>query len=275
MQFADYLKKLGLTPNSHILAHSSFRSIINAFSGITINQVIKDIQNIITETGSLVMPAFTYCFRKSIGDYEFFDRAKTECKVGTVSEVFRKSDGVIRTSSPTHSFSLWGRVAHEIGSENNPKSPLGKDSVLDWLTQQSDAYILLLGVDFSAMSFCHYLEVAAQVPWYDFSPWVHLHVENIGVSIDDEFELNQIPGCSKSFKNFEKDLVLHKLIKPTYFNSLSSYLIPVSTLLQEGLQYFRKYPEKLLCPEKSCKACDSRWEFYLKALKRVSQVKVI
>ncbi|PIS27377.1 MAG: hypothetical protein COT43_11035 [Candidatus Marinimicrobia bacterium CG08_land_8_20_14_0_20_45_22] len=52
----------------------------------------------------------------------------------------------------------------EIGEDNSPYRPLGNGSILEWLSNRSNAFVLLLGVDFSAMSFFHYLENRAPVP---------------------------------------------------------------------------------------------------------------
>lgn len=254
---------LGLQKNHHILVHSAYRKIRTVFPDLTIEQLIRQLQQQVGSEGSVIMPAFTYCFKKSIGEYEVFDPANSASKVGAVSEVFRKWPGVIRTLSPTHSFSLWGKAAREIGATNSPVSPLGKGSVLDWLNQQPDAHILLLGVNFTAMSFCHFLEVIAPVPWADYSPWDHLHVLKIGVSIHGEQRLKEVPGCSKSFVNFERYLVEKRIIQPFEFNDLSAYYLPVQVIYNAGLIYFRNHFQNLLCPAGTCPACDSRRQFYL------------
>lgn len=263
MAFAPFLFHLGLQKNHHLLVHSAYRKIRAAFPDLTIEQLIRQLQQRVGADGSLIMPAFTYCFKKSVGEYDVFDPNASPSKVGAVSEIFRNMPDVVRTSSPTHSFSLWGKAARDIDASNAPISPLGKGSVLDWLNQQPDAHILLLGVNFTAMSFCHFLEVEAPVPWADFSPWDHLQVLKIGVSIHGEQRLKEVPGCSKSFVNFERYLVENEIIKPFEYNSLSAYYFPVKTIYEAGLKYFRNHFQKLLCPAGTCPACDSRRRLYL------------
>ncbi|WP_337866630.1 AAC(3) family N-acetyltransferase [Ignavibacterium sp.] len=119
--------------------------------------MINDLKNIITNNGSIIFPVFTYCFTKSTGDYEIFHPAKSISKVGILSETFRLSSEVIRTSSTTHSFALWGKITNEIYTTNSPESPLGKGSVLDWLTKNLNLYVLMLGTNFSSLSYVHYL----------------------------------------------------------------------------------------------------------------------
>lgn len=263
MIFKDYLKNLGLSNNQHLIIHSSFKKIISAFNSITPNQVISELKKLVSDNGSIIFPAFTYCFKNSIGDYEVFDKANSKSKVGLLSETFRLSQDVIRTSSPTHSFALWGKITQDINKVNSPESPLGKESVLDWLTNNSDSFVLMLGTDFSSLSYGHYLEVVSKVPWYDYSPWDYMNVLPVGVSTEGELKLKEIPGCAKSFVNFERYLLRENLICQYHYGQLNSYFISIGLLYQEGLNYFKENYKELLCPAGKCPACDSRRRKFL------------
>jgi len=263
LSFHDFTNELVLIHSRHIIIHSSFKKIHQAFNNITPQTVIKNFKDTVSPSGSIIFPTFTYCFKKSSGDYAIFDRMKSESKVGLLSETFRLSDGVIRTSSPTHSFGLWGRIKNEIDETNSPESPLGKDSVLEWLTNNPNSYLLMLGTDFSSLTYGHYLEIQAKVPWFDFSPWDYLNVLPIGVSVDGEQKLKEIPGCAKSFVNFEKYLIENNLIKKYEYRGLNSYLISIKQFYDEGVKFFSEQYNKLLCPLNTCKACDSRRRKFL------------
>jgi len=217
--------------------------------------------------GSLIMPAFTYNLRRENHPDTPFDRLNSPSRVGAVSETFRNMPGVIRTSGATHSFCLWGKAAAVIGIKNAPESPLGRGSTLEWLDSQDNGYVTMVGVNFTAFSFGHYLEQLAPVPWHDFSPWKHLQVQPLGISTAGEQKLRELPGCSQSFIRFEQFLIEEGLIKPHRERSLCAYHIPVRTLLETGLLFFRNRPQDLLCEPDSCHACDERWEFYLTSLK--------
>lgn len=263
MTLATFLSHLGVQIKHHLLVHSSYRGIRAAFPDLSIEHLIEQLQQLVSSDGSIIMPAFTYCFKKSIDGYELYDPNSSHSKVGAVSEVFRKWPGVCRTAAPTHSFILWGQAAREIATTNSPESPLGDGSVIDWLTQQSTAHILLLGVNFTSMSFCHFLEVKAPVPWADYSPWDHLHVLKIGVSIFGEQKLKEVPGCSKPFVNFERYLVENKIIQPTDYRTLSAYYFPIRAIYEPGVDYFKTHYPTLLCPSGTCSACDSRRRAFL------------
>lgn len=254
----QFLKKAGLKKSCHTLIHSSFRNIRNAFPDISIEYFIRSLQEIVTDEGSVIMPAFTYCFKRSSGEFEVFDRLSSPSKVGAVSEVFRNMPNVIRTSSPTHSFSLWGKAAKIIGCDNSPASPLGAGSILDWLANTPSSYIILAGVNFSALSFGHYLEAKAPVPWHNISPWDYLSVEPIGASASGEQKLIELPGCAKPFINFERFLIDNEIISFYYKHNTKFFFISTETLIKHGLSYFSKQYKTLLCDAGTCQACDSR-----------------
>ncbi len=261
--FLDYLYQLNLSESINIIVHSSYKRINSTFLQTAPNDLINSLKNILTKNGSIIFPTFTYCFKKSSGDYEVFDRLNSKSKVGLLSETFRLSEGVIRTSSPTHSFALWGNVTKYIDENNSPESPLGKESVLDWFTHQPNSFVFMLGTDFSSLTYGHYLEIAAKVPWYDYSPWDYLNVLPIGVSISGEQQLKEIPGCAKGFIKFEEHLLENNLIKKFEFNGLSSYLIRIKLLYDDGIKYFSENYRDLLCAAGTCPACDSRREKFL------------
>lgn len=268
MTIVDFLLSLGLKSEMHILAHSSFRQLRAAFPDLTMESLIQSLQAIVSKNGSIIMPAFTYCYVKTDGDFEIFDHDYSPAKVGAVSEFFRHMPGVVRTSSPTHSFVLWGKAARAISPDNSPESPLGAGSILEWLTDQANSFILMLGSDFQAFTYGHYLEIQASLPWADVSPWDHLQIEKTGVSKKGGQHLKEIPGCSKGFKNFENHLRRQDLIKLYIFENLKAYFLSVEMLFHEGLRFFKDQPEQLLCPVGQCQPCDYRWQYYLTQIQK-------
>lgn len=252
---------MGIKEKDHVLLHSSFRKIKNIFNETSIENFITNLQEIITPEGSLILPAFTYCFKKRNIEYEIFDRCSSPAKTGAVSDVFRSMPGVIRTSSPTHSFALWGCAAQKISYKNSPVSPLGKESVLEWLAQTENSWVLMAGVNFSSFSFGHYLEIIADVPWKGFSPWEYLSVEPVGVSTEGEIALKEIPGCAKSFVHFEDYLLSENIIEKVIINNSVFYYFPVKQMIEYGKEYFTNNRDNLLCPKGVCKPCDARHQF--------------
>jgi aminoglycoside 3-N-acetyltransferase len=267
MDIREYLFNAGLQKGDNIIVHSSLRALKRAFPGLTIDSFIKNLQETITPEGSLVFPAFTYCFKKRNGESEVFNREFSPSKTGSVSDYFRTLPGVVRTSSPTHSFAIWGSLCDFISYDNSPESPLGYGSVLDLLAKTPRSFVFMAGTDFTSFSLGHYIEVIANVPWKDFSPWSYLEVEESGISVDGVTRLKEIPGCSKQFIQFENYLINNKFIKQDVINNNKFSVTPVDFLITHGLRYFSENHEKLLCPYGSCKACDAR-RHYLESIKR-------
>ena len=261
MELKSFFIELGIKQGDNVLVHSSYRNIKKAFPGVSIESFIKNLQELITPEGSLVFPAFTYCFKKTNTEYEIFDMSFSPAKTGAAADVFRTMPEVIRTSSPTHSFSLWGKINEFISYTNSPQSPLGKGSVLDWFAENDNSYILMAGVDFSSFSFGHYLEIIADVPWRDFSPWDYLSVQPTGISVEGEIDLKEIPGCAKSFIRFENFLITNNIIEDRNKEDIKFSFIPVKTIITHGINFFRDNHDILLCPKGTCKACDARHEF--------------
>lgn len=259
--FEKFLIEIGITPNHHILIHSGFSAIKKNFH-LNGEEVISAFKNLINpDLGSLIFPTFTYCFKRRDNSNEIFNRQLSPSKVGYLSELFRNSSDVIRTSSPTHSFSLWGRVTDIFDESNSPESPLGENSVCEWLNKTENSYVVMLNVNFTAFTMGHYYEVYYKVPWFDFSPWAYLGVENIGVSTSGEIHLKEIPGCAKSFINFEKYLLEKKRINKYFVNNFWAYFINLSEIQSDIKFYFTQNFINLLCDSETCNACKSRREF--------------
>ena len=254
----DILRSEGLGAGSHLMVHSSFRALRNALPGLTMGMVIGGLQDLVGRDGSLLFPTFTYCFHKRSGRFDRFHPATTPAKTGAIAEAFRTSPGVIRTAAPTHSFALWGGAARAIGPDNAPESPLGAGSPLDWLAGQDRAVITLVGVDFTALSFVHYLETLAPVPWADRWCWDHLEVDPVGVNATGEQPLREGPGCSRAFNALRDALRERGAIGPKDLNGMTVWVLPVTVLMSVVLDIVRRSPEILLCPTGSCAACDSR-----------------
>ncbi|MDZ7411096.1 MAG: AAC(3) family N-acetyltransferase [candidate division KSB1 bacterium] len=257
----EYLHQLGLRPGQHALLHGSLRAVRRAFPRCRAEEVLAALQRILTANGSLIMPTFTYCFKRVAGGVVPYEAATTPSKTGFLSEHFRQNPGVIRTASPTHAFALWGRVTEEVGADNSPTAPLGRGSVLEWLHARDTAVVVMLGVDFSALTFGHYLEHAAGLPGLRNFPWTHAGILPVGVSTTGEQPLEEVPGCSRSFIHLEKHLLEQQCLVPYEHAGLRSYLISVARLYEEGLAFLREHPDGLLCAAGTCQACDTRRQF--------------
>lgn len=256
--FRNFLDALGVGKDDAIVVHSSFRAVKRAFPGVVPRDVFDALADAVGDEGAILMPAFTYCFKKKSGESRAFDRERSPAVVGALAEEFRGYPGVVRTSSPTHSFSLFGRVAEEVGAENAPLAPLGFGSPPDWLVDQPRAFALLLGVGFGGFSFVHYLESYYDAPYVGVNPWKDIVDPPIGLSEAGEQPIEEAPGCSKSFPALERWLIDRGAFRPRAANGLRALLVPIDRLVEETGKFFETRPLDLLCPREECAPCRVR-----------------
>ncbi len=254
----NYFYKLGVRPGQQLLVHGAFKKLKHEFPAVTPNNVNEILTEMITISGSVIYPSFTYCLKNTVATSKTFDPATSPAATGVLSQSFWNRKDVVRTLSPTHSFGLWGQAAHEEELLGSPTSPLGHGSVVEWLAHQNDAYILFLGTNFRAFTCGHYLEVIAGVPWADVFPWEHLDVLPVGVSVTGEQSLIQVPGCSGGFINFQSYLEAQDLIQHVKLGEIDSMFISVNSVLDHGRTFFHEHGKQLLCSKGTCKACDYR-----------------
>ena len=96
------LRRLGITPGDVLMVHSSFDRFAG-FSGKP-TDVLRVLQDAVGPTGTLLMPTlpFTGTAVEYVSRGEIFDVRRTPSRVGLLTELFRRSPGVVRSVHPTH-----------------------------------------------------------------------------------------------------------------------------------------------------------------------------
>ena len=153
------LRKLGITDGDVVFAHSSLGAFGYVEEGA--DTVIDALLAAVGETGTLVLPAFTW------GPFHAepavaFDLNNTPCETGRIPETFRKRPGVVRSPHICHSVAAFGPKAQEALGEGIRS--FGTGSSFDRL-YQLDSWNLLLGVTFSSCTALHSAEELVQVPY--------------------------------------------------------------------------------------------------------------
>ncbi|OGB11626.1 MAG: hypothetical protein A3E79_07980 [Burkholderiales bacterium RIFCSPHIGHO2_12_FULL_61_11] len=149
---------LGIARGDTVLVHSSF----DAFEGFQgkPTDVISVLQNVVGGEGVVMMPTMTfggtavaYARTKPL-----FDAARTPSRMGLLTELFRRSTGVVRSIHPTHSVAIWGHDASMIAAGHHLAStPCGVGTPFDALLKRQGK-IVLLGTDIGVLTFFHMLE---------------------------------------------------------------------------------------------------------------------
>lgn len=152
------LRDLGIKEGDVLFVHSSADKL-NAVEGGPL-KILTLLLSIIGPAGTLVMPTFP--FDGMAADYlnktNLFDVKRTPSKVGLLSELFRRTPGVVRSIHPTHPVCAKGPYAEYFTSEHHhdfrpfgPLSPFKK-------MEEKQAKIVMIGVDSTYLTHAHVVE---------------------------------------------------------------------------------------------------------------------
>jgi aminoglycoside 3-N-acetyltransferase len=127
------------------------------------------IRALAAHTMTLVMPTHTYCYPPAGGgDGPVYDARRTPSRVGKITDVFWRQDGVLRSIHATHSLAARGPRAEEIvRGHEDCRTPCGAGTPYERLIQM-DAAALMFGATMFTYTFFHTAEDAARCPYaYD------------------------------------------------------------------------------------------------------------
>ena len=151
------LPPLGVHPGDVLMVHSGFDGFLGFHGGPV--DVIRALQEAVGPGGTLMMP--TMPFRGTAIEYALsdpvFDARHTLSRMGLITEVFRRSPGVVRSLHPTHSVAVWGSRADAIiAGHELAETPCGRLTPYGRLLDY-DGKILLAGVPPSTMTFAYFV----------------------------------------------------------------------------------------------------------------------
>jgi aminoglycoside 3-N-acetyltransferase len=209
------LAGLGVVQGSTVLLHSSMDAISRRVPTLDSVRLIALIQDMLGEEVTLLMPTLPFDGRQV--DYaranKVFDVRRTPSRMGLLSEVFRRTPGVLRSLHPTHSVAAWGRRAEELISEHHKGTAFGESSPYFKL-QEAGGVVMGLGViKYTVIHVADELE-----------PRVHeylLSKESFPMRVragDEEFtyELRPLvtpPGIRRDMAAFEKTLAREGIVR--------------------------------------------------------------
>ena len=152
---------MGIKKGDALLVHSSFKSLGGVEGGI--ETLIAALKDTVSAAGTLMLPTFT--FRYVNKENPIFNIKETPSCVGMIPEVFRHSDGVVRSLHPTHSLAVWGKDKQwYIKDHINDNTCLGINSPM-YKLKERHGKVLLLGCKLARNTILHGLEVHLKPPY--------------------------------------------------------------------------------------------------------------
>ncbi len=209
------LLNAGIQPDDHLMVHASLSKMGFIEGGA--ETVVKVLKETVGEEGTILMPTSPIARLQLdyVSDNPLFDVLNTPSAMGNISEVFRISDGVVRSYHPTEPVAAWGAKAYEYIKDHTTKNtPYHWDSPYGKLIQYGGK-ILYIGVTLdNAGTHLHTLEDALDV--------------GVPVYYSKEFKL---PVCDYEGKDM---FVATKVHNPEYSKKRRcDELLPM--FLQEGV----------------------------------------
>lgn len=153
------VEAVGVAAGDTVFVHSSLSAFGHVDGGA--DTVIDALLEVLGDTGTLVMPTFTWS-RFHDADAAVFDVVNTPSETGRITEVFRHRDGVKRGIHLCHSVAAVGPNTEAVLGDG--KSSFGRGSTFDAL-YELDSWNLFLGVDFRACTALHVAEELMNVPY--------------------------------------------------------------------------------------------------------------
>ena len=162
---AAAIRGLDVSAGDVLLVHCSFDAF-RAFRGRP-TDVIEVLQTLVGPAGVLLMPTMPFS-RTAVEwarEHPTVDLRRAPSRMGLVSEVFRRSPGVVRSVHPTHPVAAWGDQAQSLIADHwRATTPCGAGSPYHRLLER-DGRILLLGADITSLTFFHTTEALLANEW--------------------------------------------------------------------------------------------------------------
>ena len=145
-----------------LMVHSSVNNLHPMYTG----SAMELLQALIDYCGpdrTLVMPAFNFGesgegTRETLKKKPRFDLRRTPSQMGLLTELFRRSRGVVQSRHPAYRVAALGPLAQQLiaGHENAP-SGMGRGTPFDFMAQHK-AQIIGIGKTFQVMTQVHHVE---------------------------------------------------------------------------------------------------------------------
>ncbi len=157
IRLKDIPKQFGIGKGDAVWISSDVKTLIYSCmehnDDADMNVLIDAVQEIITPSGTLLIPTFNWDFCKGIP----FDIRKTPCRTGVIGKCALKRDDFKRTAHPIYSFAVWGAGADELAAMEN-RSSFGSNSPFSWCREKNAKNVFIDVECQHSFTFVHYVE---------------------------------------------------------------------------------------------------------------------
>jgi len=237
------LKNLGVRTGGIVLVHSSLSSLGYVRGGAL--TVIRALQSAIGPRGTLVIP--THSWEIMERGARVFNASETPSCVGTISEEFRKFQGVRRSLHPSHSVAALGPLSSELTDRHQYCStPCGAGSPYENILKQG-GQILFLGVTLDSNTAFHTIEAIADLPYL-----MKQTPDNFTI-IDADGKRKELPirrheaGIARRFSEWENLLCENGILQKGLVGNARCLLVEGKSFLDFMMKRVGEDPKLFLC----------------------------
>jgi aminoglycoside 3-N-acetyltransferase len=169
-----------------LMVHSSVNNLLPMYQGNAL-ELLKALIAYCGPDRTLVMPAFNFGAdgegaRGTLKKNPRFDLRRAPSQMGLLTELFRRSKGVLQSRHPVYRVAALGPQAEELirGHEHAP-SGMGKDTPFDYMARHN-ARIIGIGKTFQVMTQTHHVESLLGNNW----PAPQIYLPNLPVTLVDK-----------------------------------------------------------------------------------------
>lgn len=186
-----------------LMVHSSVNNLSPTYTG-TAGELLQALIDFVGPERTLVMPAFNFGeygegARDMLRDNPRFDLRRSPSQMGLLTELFRRSAGVVQSRHPVYRIAALGPQAAELiaGHENAP-SGMGENTPFDYMARHN-AHILGIGKTFQVMTQVHHVESLLANNWP--APTIQLPAIEVAVAVDKGQEIRmQLGGLQQQWR---------------------------------------------------------------------------
>lgn len=237
LELSNLLKDLGVKPGDTLMVHASLRSLGEAMPA---DIVIAGLRRALGPGGTLAMPTLSY---ESVNaENPVFDTEETPSCVGSLSEVFRRQQGVVRSLHPTHSAAAIGPNTSDllVGHEDD-STPCGEHSPFARLPKLGGR-ILFLGCDLSVNTSMHAIEEQVMPPYLlQDEPIDFILNDSRGRQVTSSVRCHDFEGYRQRYDRLEP-LLPANAIKRGQLLAADCMLVDAQAAWDAGLDALQKDP---------------------------------
>lgn len=241
------LKALGVKDGDVLMVHSALSSLGSVSGGP--DAVIDAIVEAVGPTGTVAMPTL---YIPSISSGEVFDVDDSPSQMGTITEVFRKRQGTVRSIHPTHPVAAAGARAEELVADHalaptacGEGTPFSK--LVDW-----GGKVLLLGVDQDRNTLLHTAEDYADCPY--LTPRFARYRDPADGQVK-ELTLQRFPGPHRDFIGLDSLFREAGTMETGKIGNAVCRLMDAAGTVRVAVDALWKDPAAVLCSNPACADC--------------------